>query len=79
MSSLSSRSGVWTCPECAKPQRGAKHATMTGRVICGSCQRGLNAVALGMMTGDSTSSQVGNAVGIHGIRERFRRALGKKD
>ncbi|KGN30914.1 hypothetical protein N802_05820 [Knoellia sinensis KCTC 19936] len=75
----SSLSASWTCQECKKRRRGAKHTTMTGRTICGSCQRGLDAVALGVMTGADTGSAMGNAVGIHGIREMLRRRLGKKD
>lgn len=75
----SSLSATWTCPECKKARQGTKHQTMTGRTVCGPCQRGFEAAALGMMTGDDLGSQVGNAVTIHGIRQGLRRLTGKKD
>lgn len=75
----SSLSAAWTCQECRKPRRGARHPTMTGRVICGPCQRGLDAAVLGMSSGDRLSTQMESAVGIHGLRELLRRKLGRKD
>ena len=74
-----SLSASWTCQECKRRRQGAKHRTATGRVICGPCQRGLDAAALGVMTSDSVPGAVGTAVGISGIRDLLRRWLGRKD
>lgn len=75
----SSLSVSWTCQECRKPQRGAKHRTMTGRTICGSCERKQDARIFGMVTGDDVSSQMAGATAFAGTRSWIRRALGKKD
>ncbi|PRY53400.1 hypothetical protein BCF74_12819 [Knoellia remsis] len=75
----SSLSSTWTCQQCRKPQRGTKHRTMTGRTICTSCERLQTSAALGMLTGDTTSEQVGHAVAIDRIRGWFRRATGGRD
>lgn len=75
----SSLSAAWTCEQCRKPQRGSKHRTMTGRTICGRCERGQVAAATGMLTTDSTPEAMQQATAIGGFREWLRRARGKKD
>lgn len=75
----SSMSTAWTCQECKKPQRGAKHRTTTGRTVCGSCQRTQDARVYGMLAGDSVGEQMEAATAFRGARSWFRRATGKKD
>lgn len=73
-----SLSAAWTCQQCKKPQRGAKHRTSTGRTVCGACERTQTAAALGMMTTSGTTDAIQQGVAIGGAREWLRRAFGKK-
>lgn len=76
---VSSMSAAWTCQECRKPQRGAKHRTTTGRTICGGCERELDARVFGMLSGDTLGEQMGAATAFKGSRSWIRNALGLKD
>ncbi|MEO6019433.1 MAG: hypothetical protein ABIP45_04180 [Knoellia sp.] len=76
---VSSMSAGWTCQECHKPQRGARHRTQTGRTICGPCQRTHEARVFGMMAGGSLADQMEAATAATGARAWIRRAMGKKD
>jgi len=75
----SSMSTAWTCQECRKPQRGAKRSTMTGRTICGPCERTQDARVFGMLSGGTVPEQMQNATAVQGARNWIRKALGKKD
>lgn len=75
----SSMSSAWNCQECKKPQRGAKHRTTTGRIICGPCERNQDARVFGMLSGGTVSDQMESATAFAGARSWFRRATGQKD
>jgi len=75
----SSMSTTWTCQDCRKPQRGAKRSTMTGRTICGPCERNQGARVVGMLSGGSVGDQVQAATAFQASRSWLRKALGKKD
>ncbi|MGH8973955.1 MAG: hypothetical protein ACRD0C_12230 [Acidimicrobiia bacterium] len=64
---MSARAGV--CEECGAPAR-ERVETITGRLVCPQCGQDLfDSAALAMMTGGG----VGDAVAIHGWRQRLRR------
>ncbi|MGL5850997.1 MAG: hypothetical protein ACRCZD_09480 [Phycicoccus sp.] len=70
---MSSLSSTWTCDQCRRRVRGAKHRTMIGRTVCTSCQHDADALAITGMSGGG----LGDLVAFRGARRWIRSSLGR--